>query len=399
VRAGWGQIGNSSLPVNNTYVSQVAANSPDWGIPNRYIFGEQVYTGYALSTIGTPSISWETTEQTNIGLDLTLFKNSLSVTADYYIKNTKDMLLQVPFPLYTGYSSSTPYSNAGSVQNKGFEIVVDYKGTSGNFSWDVAINGAMFKNKVTSLGRGNRPIVYGWSRTEVGRPIGSFYGYVTNWIFQTDNSDSYVGPSGIPVQPKALPGDFQFKNLNFDNTIDEKDQTWIGNPWPKLTYGFNINLGYKNFDLTAFFQGSYGNDIFENGLWRHLNFIGSGQEYEFIYKNAWKGHGTSYTTPLLTTVDNNDNFRGSDFFVQDGSYLRLKNIQLGYTIPKELCDKVSMSNCRVWLSGTNLLTFTGYRGIDPEVGATSTSVIIAGYDTYDNFPQSREISMGVTVTF
>ena len=155
LRAGWGEIGNSSLPVYYAYVSQIASNSTlTGGIDNRAIFGETVYPGYALSTIGTPNISWETTAQTNIGLDIAILKNSLSLTADYYIKNTNNMLLQVPAVAYAGYASSTPYTNAGSVQNKGLELVLNWQGKKGDFSYGVAVNGSMFKNKVTSLGRG-----------------------------------------------------------------------------------------------------------------------------------------------------------------------------------------------------------------------------------------------------
>jgi len=400
LRAGWGQIGNSSLPVYYAYVSQVSSNSAGSWIDNRYIFNEIVAQGYFLSTIGTPGLSWETTEQTNIGLDMAILKNSLSVTADYYIKNTKDMLLQVPNPAYAGYSGiAAPYTNAGSVQNKGFEIIVDYKGKSGELSYNIGVNGSMFKNKVTSLGPGNKPIISEPSRTEIGKPVGSFYGYVTDGIFQTEEEvQNYKGPDGTVLQPDAHAGDFRFKDLNIDGKIDANDETWIGNPWPKLTYGINLNLGYKAFDLVLFFQGSYGNDIYNTGTWRHLSYQGSMNEFEYIYKNAWRGPGTSNSQPLLTTVDNNDNYRNSDYFIEKGSYLRLKNIQFGYNLPKKVCDRVRITNGRIWVGGTNLLTFTKYRGIDPEVDYYGTPTE-AGYDGNDAFPKSREISLGATISF
>ena len=401
LRAGWGRIGNSSLPAYYAYVSQVASSWPNyawWNIENRYIFGEKLYTGYFLSTIGTPDISWETTEQTNIGLDISILKNSLSITADYFIKNTRNMLLQIPYPYYAGYPSmAAPYTNAGSVENKGFELVVDYKIKTGDFSYGISVNGSMFRNKVNSLGPGQRPIIYFANRTEVGGPIGRYYGWITDGIFQTEKEvRDYKGPGGSILQPNASAGDFRFKNLNDDDVIDSNDETWIGNPWPKLTYGVNINLAYKAIDLVLFFQGSYGNDIYDVGLERHLNFVGSGNEFEYIYKNAWRGPGTSNTAPILSTVDNNDNYRVSDFFVKDGSYLRLKNVQFGYNLPKAICDKVRITTGRIWIGGTNLLTFTKYWGIDPEVGAVATPTVEAGYDWNNNFPQSREISLGVT---
>jgi TonB-linked SusC/RagA family outer membrane protein len=401
VRAGWGRIGNSSLPVYNAYVSQVSSSPTDGWLDNRYIFGESVYPGYYLKTIGTPDISWETTEQVNFGLEIAILNNALSFTADYYIKNTKDMLLQVPVVYYAGYpSTAAPYSNAGSVQNKGFEMVLAYYGKTGNFSYGATINGDMFKNKVTSLGRGNKPIIYYANRTEVGKPIGSFYGYMTDGIFQTEEEvQNYTGPDGTVLQPNAHAGDFRFKNLDADNVLDANDETWIGNPWPKLTYGFNLNLGYKAFDMVVFFQGTYGNEIYRADFQRDMGFLGFQNTYKYVYQNAWHGQGTSDSQPILSTLDQNDNYRRSDYFVEDGSYLRLKNLQFGYNLPKELCGKVRITQGRFWIGGTNLLTFTKYRGIDPEVGASQTPTAYEGYDSSYAYPKSREISLGVTLSF
>jgi TonB-dependent starch-binding outer membrane protein SusC len=399
LRAGWGQIGNISLPVNYAYVSQVASTMTGY-IDNRYIFGGVVSNGYSPSTIGTPSLRWETTQQTNFGLEIAILKNVLSVTADYYIKNTNNMLLQVPTVMYAGYpSTAAPYTNAGSVQNKGIEIVVNWKGKSGDFSYGVDVNGSMFKNNVTSLGQGNRPIISTPSRTEVGSSIGRFYGWVTNGIYQSEYSvQSETGVTGQVMQPNAHAGDFRFVDINADGKINDKDQTWIGSPLPKLTYGFNFNLGYKAFDLLVFFQGSYGNKIFKIGIYRQLMFEGTGNMLGYIYKNAWRGLGTSDSDPLLTTVNNNDNFRVSDYFVEDGSYLRLKNLQFGYNLPKSFCTNVKITSGRIWIGGTNLITITKYRGIDPEVDAYANA-INAGFDWNNLFPQVRELSIGATIAF
>jgi TonB-dependent starch-binding outer membrane protein SusC len=405
LRAGWGEIGNSSLPIYNAYVSQVASNLNLTGhVDNRYIFGGIVNQGYALSTIGTPDISWETTEQTNFGMEISILKNSLSLTADYYIKNTRNMLLQVPTPNYAGYFSLTaPYSNAGSVQNKGFEFVLNWQGKRGDFSYSVAVNGSSFKNVVTSLGQGNKPLLSGVGsdypcRTEVGHPIGSFYGYVTNGIYESEYSvQSETGVTGQVMQPNGHTGDFRFLDLNADGKIDANDQRWIGNPWPKLTYGFNINFGYKAFDLVVFFQGSYGNDIYDQQR-QYLNSLGI-MYSEYYYKNAWRENRPSDTQPILTTVQLNDNYRNSNYYVEDGSYLRLKNIQIGYNLSKEICEKVKISNCRIWVGGTNLLTLTKYRGNDPEVGATNTPIYDAGWDKDGYLPKQREMSLGITISF
>jgi TonB-dependent starch-binding outer membrane protein SusC len=406
LRAGWGQIGNLSLPVNYAYVSQVSsAPSPSWAsnlgtVDNRYIFNGIVSNGYSLSTIGTPSLTWETSEQTNIGLEIGILKNALSFTADYYVKNTNKMLLQVPPTMYAGYpSSGAPYTNIGSVQNKGIEIIINWQKKTGDFSYGLSVNGSMFKNNVISLGRDSLPIISPPSRTQVGSSIGRFYGYLTDGIFQTEKEvQDYKGTKGTLLQPDAHAGDIRFKNLNNDEVIDVHDETWIGSPLPTLTYGFNINLEYKAFDLTAFFQGSYGNKIFKIGIYRQLMFEGTGNMLEYIYESAWKGEGTSNTDPLLTTVNNNDNFRLSDYFIEDGSYMRLKNLQFGYNLPKSFCNKVKITKGRIWVGETNLITLTKYRGIDPEVDSYA-SAINAGYDWNNLFPQVREMLVGVTISF
>ena len=400
LRAGWGQIGNSSIGTNYGYVSQVSSAKTDGFVDNRYIFGERVYTGYFLNQVGNPDISWETTEQSNIGIDIGIVNNSFSVTADYFVKNTHNMLLAMPFILYSGYPiTGRPSTNVGSVQNKGFEIIAEYKGKSKEFIYSISINGAAFKNKVTSLGRNNEPIDWGMGRTEVGKPMGGYYGYLTGGIFQTDDDiQNYVGPGGVVIQPNARPGDIKFQNINPDDVLDIYDQTWIGSPWPKLTYGININLGYKTIDLVAFFQGSYGNDILNTGLNSHIRNCGYQNTFRFAYESAWKGPFTSDSQPILTTVEQNDNGRNSDFLIEDGSYLRLKNLQIGYNLPKAVCDNLKIINGRIWIGGTNLITFTKYRGIDPEVGADASPTYAQGFDFANAYPKIREITLGITIS-
>ena len=402
LRAGWGQIGNSSLPVYNAYASQLVSTSSSDDF--RYNFGDNIYHGYWYSRVGRPDITWETTEQTNIGVDISILKNELSISADYYIKNTRNMLLQIPLVSYAGYypQSIVPYSNAGAVQNKGFEVIINYQGKTGNFTYGASINGSTFKNVVTSLGLGNKPIIADWpsvSRTEVGSSIGRFYGYVTDGIFQTEAEvQNYKGPNGTVLQPNAHAGDFRFKNINNDETIDGSDETWIGTPWPKLTYGFNLNLGYKVFDLVVFFQGSYGNEIYDWG--RELGNSLHAPPNEYYYNNAWRGPGTSNSDPIFTTVDQNGNYyNNSNFYVENGSYLRLKNLQIGFNLSKSACEKLKLTNCRIWAGGTNLLTITKYHGNDPEVGATTTPAQNPGAERDDYYPKPIEITMGLTISF
>lgn len=404
LRASWGHIGNSSIPAYYGYVSQVSSNiALTGGIDNRYIFNENIYQGYSLSTIGTPDLTWETTEQTNFGLDLAFLKNTLSLSVDYYIKNTRHMLLQVPFPYYAGYPfGAAPYTNAGSVQNKGIEMVIRWNGKRGNFSYGAEINGSSYKNVVTNMGNGNKPILSngGWypNRTEVGSSIGRFYGYVVDGVFQTEEEvQSNKVPDGTVLQPNAHAGDFRFKNLNNDAAIDAGDETWIGDPWPKLVYGLNLNLGYKVFDLIVFFQGSYGNDIYDWGR-EYGNTLGV-MAPEYFYKNAWRGQGTSNSHPILSTYQQNENYRNSNYYVEDGSNMRLKNIQFGYNLPKKICEKVKISDARIWVGSTNLLTLTKYHGNDPEIGASQSPTLNAGIDQAGYYPKPIEMSLGINISF
>ncbi len=396
IRSGWGQIGNSSLPVYNAYVSQVGTASG-----YRYLYNNTQSPGYYLTTIGTPDISWETTKQLNLGVDMGFLKNALTVSADYYTKNTEDMLLQISYPYYAGYpSTASPYSNAGSVKNKGFEIVIDYQGKAGKLGYGISANGGIFDNEVTDLGSGQNPIIGDYQRTELHNSIGRFYGYVTDGIFQTEEEvQQYVSANGTVLQPDAHAGDFRFKNLNGDDDINANDKTFIGNPLPEFTYGLTLNLSWKAFDFTAFFQGSYGNDIYNATLERLGTSAGEYNILQSVYDNAWRGEGTSNSQPIMSTVNENDNYRISDYFIEDGSYLRLKNVQLGYNLPKSVCSKFKISDARIFIGGTDLLTFTDYSGNDPEVGQNGTATDGLGVDAFAPYPKTRKITFGFNVSF
>jgi len=401
LRAGWGQIGNQSMPggTNNPYLSLV-----EGGNGYRYVFGDAIATGYYLTSLGTPGITWETSEQTNLGLDLGFFNNKLSISADYFVKRTKNMLLQIQLPSYAGFPG-IPYTNAGEVQNKGFEIVVAYQGTAGKFTYGVSANASKFINKVLSLGSGNNPIVSNdfvsgltINKTEAGRSVGQFYGYVTDGIFQNMNEvKAYLDKNGNLIQPNALPGDFRFKDVNGDGVINAGDQTYIGNPLPKLLYGFSLNLGYNNFDLAALFQGSYGNKLFNLNKYYRGTLNGTYNGDLKYYEAAWRGEGTSNVQPIMSTVDRNQNFRVSDWYVEDGSYLRLKNLQIGYNISQTWLKRAGISNSRIYVGGTDLFTITKYTGIDPEAGLSASP--IAGGREFSSYPKMKRFSIGLNLTF
>ncbi|MCK4814953.1 TonB-dependent receptor, partial [bacterium] len=354
-------------------------------------------------------LGWETSEQVNVGLDLGMFRNALTLNADYFIKTTRDMLVNVDVPMYAGVALNNAWVNAGTVENRGFELVINYKGNAGMFNWDISANASTYKNMVISTNLDSTSISFPMNPTltAVGYPLGSFFGYVVDGIFQTEEEiAAYTDSSGNPIQPFARPGDFRFKDLNGDGKIsggaewdkDESgDQTIIGNPQPKVIFGFTINLGYRGFDLMTFWQGVAGNDLWNNTLWSQGGMLGFRNVYRDRYLEAWRGEGTSDTQPGISTVNSNDNYRGSDYYVEDGSYLRMKNIQIGYSLPESVTARLNIESCRIWIGGTDLITFTNYSGNDPEVGLREP--IFSGIDYRGNYPKTRKITAGIQVEF
>lgn len=406
-RLGWGQIGNQNIALYQ-YATSIMA-SELYG----YTFGadQNPVSGAGPSSVGNVDIAWEITESTNIGLDVVLLNNSLTFSAEYYTKNTEDMLLRVPTPSYIGWtkpngtnSSIAPYSNSGKVVNKGFEFELEYRGRFGDLKYGINTNFATVHNEVEGLGGlGNVP---GGSfqkgsttRTKVGHSIGEFYGFVTDGIFQSEKEIlEHTGSGGTLLQANAIPGDFRFKDINGDGVFNENDKTFIGSPIPDFTYGINLSLEYKGFDCSLFFQGTSGNEIFN--ATKYFNFDPAGPTNKSIdILNAWNGAGTSNSIPILNSKDKNDNLRISDFYVEDGSFIRLKTLQLGYTLPSNLSEKMHLDKLRIYLSGQNLLTFTDYSGLDPEVGQNSSSNYLSRGVDYGFYPQPRTLTVGVNVTF
>ena len=388
IRAGWGRTGNQRI---NSYAPlTLIGTAPD----RQYNFGGGYSQGFIPTNVGNPDIVWETSEQTNIGFDAGLFNNRLSVNFNYYIKETEDMLLRVPIPAIAGYPNY-PYSNAGSVENRGFELHLNYQNTINEFYYSFGGNISKYKNEVTSLGNGGLPLFGAVSRTEVGGPMSRFYGYVWEGIFQnTAEIENYVGPSGELIQPNATPGDFKFADLNDDGVINDADRTYIGNPHPDLVYRFNFNLQYGSFDLIGSFQGIIGNDIY-NGL-KTLAIPGQQNNLAAAYTDAWMEEGDNATYPKPSLGNANNNYRASTWWVEDGSYLRLQNIQLGYNLHPDLLERTFFDSFRIYLSGQNLLTFTDYTGSDPEIG--SFDPLDLGYDNI-RYPSSRTYMVGINTQF
>ncbi len=388
LRTSWGQNGNDRIG-DYTFTTIVNAGQ-------NYAFGpDEVITNGAVPLVSAnPDLKWETVTQANAGLDVELFNGRFNLTTDYYIKTTTDMLYAAPIPLVAG--TLPPVRNIGQVENRGFELALQYRNREGAFSYSVGGNIAFVNNRVLSLGEGGDPVLTGRvqsanatvSRTEVGRPIAAFYGFVTDGIFQTTEE---VAAHAFQHELTA-PGDIRFKDLNGDGVIDLLDQTFIGNPTPDFTYGLNADCSFKGFDLSIFVLGSQGNDIY-NGTVR----------YDFTYVNRpvsvlnrWTGPGTSNSEPRVSLNDPNQNARVSDRFVEDGSFIRLKNLQLGYSPPANLLKSLGIYKFRMYVSAQNLFTFTRYSGLDPEIGALSALEI--GIDR-GFYPQARTFLGGLSVTF
>jgi len=365
LRGSWGQAGNQEIP-NNTYQTLVSESG---GIVN-------------VVRYGNPDVKWETTTQTNFGLDLGILKNKLSFTADYFIKKTDDILLTVGLPAVSVGVIDRTYVNAGEVSNKGFEFGLNFQNRDHAFKYNVNANIATLTNRVNKLQEFVKNINddQTHTRTAVGQPINSYFGLLFDGIYQTPaevTSHLFSNANG------ALPGDIKFKDLNGDGQINADDRTFIGNPVPKLTYGFAFSSSFKKFDFSFLLQGVQGVDRY-NDLKQIINFDSRPFNSMTSVLDSWNGPGTSNTLPRLT-FNNNGGGNVSSVFVEDASYLRLKNIEVGYTFDVK---KIGVKNVRLYASGQNLFTVTNYTGLDPE----STSLIDKG-----TYPQSKAFIVGLKI--
>jgi TonB-linked SusC/RagA family outer membrane protein len=390
-RASWGINGNEEIG-NHQFVSRIDKT-------RGYIFGNGRLTGASPYSIENADIQWEESEQIDIALDLAAFNNRLIATIDYYVKTTKGLLETIPIPGHVG--NVPPVANVGSVQNKGVELGINWRNAAKDFRYAVGLNASYNKNEMTKIGNDEKVLPgANWAiagmvtRTELGLPIAYFYGYQTDGIFQNQSEVfQHIGVTGKVLQPDAKPGDVRFVDVNNDGVLSPNDRTMIGNPTPDWTFGFNASVDYKQFDFSFLLTGTYGNDIFNGSQRQDLKFTNR----TTAILDRWTGEGTSTTVPRFVMQDNiNLNYRVSDLYIEDGSYLRLKNLQLGYTLPGNILKKIGASTWRFYVSGENLITLTKYTGADPEIGARSSFDI--GIDR-GIYPQARTWRLGTTITF
>ncbi len=390
VRFSWGKNGNEEIG-DFAYTVLTAMG-------NNVLFGNPVtkQSGSKATAIANPDLKWEESEQTDIGIDLGFFNNKLTFTVDYFIKKTNGMIITMPIPSYVG--ETKPLGNVGDMENKGVEFELGYKWNIADAHFSVKANASYLKNKLKNLGNdtgflnldGVQGISGGGTRAENGKPFPFFYGYKTNGIFQSWEEVNAYSIEGRLIQPNAQPGDVRFVDLNGDGAITDDDRTDIGNGTPDWTFGLNLNADWKGFDFNAFFQGVSGADVFD-ATYRTDVFSGN---YPTWMLARWTGPGTSTKIPRMGANTNN-NWNMSDLYVYDGSYLRLKNISLGYTIPQHITKLAGISRFRVYVMAENLFTWTKYHGFDPEIGNGGTSL---GIDR-GIYPQARTWTVGFNLSF
>jgi len=390
IRGSYGVTGNDNIG-DFQYISTVGGG-------RNYSFGNDNYLiGYSPNAPSNADLKWEQTSQANVGFEATFLKN-FNMVFDLFSKNTTGMLQPMVLPAYVGAAGS-PTGNVASMSNKGIELELGYRKQIGDLFIDLKGNVSYLKNEVTDLGSVDyrtgatfQSSLYEISRLTVGHPVGAFYGFQTLGLFKKQSDVlNYKDPkTGALIQPNAQPGDFKFADLNGDGKITGDDRTFIGDPTPTWTYGITVSASYKGFDLLVFGQGVAGNDIF-NGL-RRLDI--SSANWTTAAMDRWTETNRNTNFPRLITGDPNKNFSSpSNFYLSDGSYFRIKTLQLGYSLPQAIVSKIGMEKLRFYVSSNNLVTFTKYAGFDPEIGGSSYGIDRGVY------PQARSFLLGINVTF
>ena len=404
LRASWGQVGNQNVDdfqYAATINTSTAYTSDYYNSAAYYNFGTNgVNTAGAYpSRLANPNLKWETSEQTNIGFDLNLLKNKLAVNADFYIKTTKDWIVQAPILATAG--AGAPYINGGNVKNTGFELALNWNDNIGKLHYNIGINGSTNKNTVGKIPtldgiiHGSTGMLFDNSdefyRAENGHAIGYFWGYETAGIFQNQQEiDDWKAAGNGILQPNVVPGDVKYVDQNKDGIINSNDKTDLGNGMAKLIFGFNLGLQYKGFDFAIDGMGNLGNKIVQS----YRNHTNKQANYTKAILQRWTGEGTSNTMPRVT--ETNVNWQFSDLYVHDGSYLRCSNITLGYDFAKLIKIK-NISQCRIYGSVQNAFTFTKYDGMDPEIGY-GTENWVSGIDL-GYYPRPRTVLVGVNLKF
>lgn len=393
LRGSWGQIGNDKIGNYRYYplVYRVPANCD-------FPIGGIFQTGATIVDVSNRDIHWERTSQLDLGFDLGLLDNRLNLNFDYYSRITSDMLVVPPVPAFVG--ASTVEANVGEVKNEGFDISMQWRDkTSYGLDYEIRMTGSHFKNEVLELAdnifNGGAIGAQTVTKTEVGMPMSTFWGYKVIGVYQNqEDIDYYNAIDGDPTTPyntmyDVKPGDLIYADTDNNGKINMDDKTDIGSPFPKFTGSLGFSLAWKGFDLSIDLYGSLGNKIFNGKMYSHQ----TTDNFDKKFMDRWTGEGTSNTNPRLTLIGNN--WEVSNYFVEDGSYLKLQNVTIGYTIPKRITNKLHIDNFRIYLAGNNLKYFTKYNGFTPEIGGNALTM---GVDT-NTYPISATYKIGININF
>ncbi len=401
LKGSWGQLGNQNVPTGNPSLSISGLSIANANYP----FNGQLSTGAILQSVGNPNLTWETSTTSNFGIELGLFNSNLTFSAEYFRIETQDLIAQ-DFSIINDLSidAAAPFVNIGAVENTGFDFSLGYGDqTDGGFSWGIDANLSLFTNEVTELasafqvGDGIPFAGTSANRTQVGQPIASFFGRVVEGIYRTEGEVAAGPDQGFTDAADGV-GRFRYADLNNDGVIDDDDRTFIGSPHADFSYGVNLSAGYKGFDLSAFVSGVVGNEIYNGDrVFTDFPTFPNGNRSVRVLDAFNSATNPNGNAPALSTTITNAEIQANSFFVEDGSFLRLKNLQLGYTLPKSLFGNVAIEQVRFYVSASNLLTITDYSGIDPEISPSNgASALTLGLDV-NNFPLSRIVLFGVNI--
>ncbi|HAL82763.1 MAG TPA: SusC/RagA family TonB-linked outer membrane protein, partial [Mucilaginibacter sp.] len=398
LRASYGVLGNQEIG-DYQYSAAIASNI-------NYVTGadQHKWFGSIQTSFASPNIKWESTKTTNIGFDAGFFKDKLNITADYFVKITDDVLLNVPIPGSAG-STNNPVVNAGRLRNNGVEIGANFTDHIGKLNYSLFGTLSAIRNKVLELGTGSQQIFGGQpthhgassTLTEAGGPITGFYLIKDVGIFKSQAEINAYQKNGVLIQPNAQPGDIKFQDTNGDGQINDQDKVFMGSPFPTFEYGFGFNASIYNFDINAFFQGTQGNKIY-NGLRQDLESMSLEFNYSASTLNAWTPQNSNSNIPRAVSNDPNFNDRTSSRFLEDGSYLRMKTLQIGYTFNDLLKKRLKITSLRAYVSADNLFTITKYTGFNPDIGR-SGSIFDRGVDFgHVAYPMARTLSIGLQLS-
>ena len=402
LRASYGQVGNQNAAPNYGYASVANGNQT-------YVFGGVPAPGLAITQLNNPNLKWETAVTTDVGLDAELFNSQLTFTADYFVRNTEHMIALLPVPDYVGQAPAS--ANVGSLRNRGLELALNYRNSVGKLQYNLGLNFTKINNVVTSLG-GGTAIAAGnvltqignTTLTDVGHEVAYFYGLQADGVFHNQGEvDAYKNAAGALIQPNAQPGDVKYQDTNGDGKIDASDNTYLGSATPRFSYGGSLNLSYSGFDFKVLLYGVQGAEAV-NGAGFNLNkssdLVGVWSNFYASRLDRWTPSNPNSNQPRVTATDTNGNDQFSSRYVEDASYLRARNMELGYSLPKTFLGRYQVNGARVFVSVDNVFTITKYTGYDPEIStvASYNNPLAYGVD-YGNYPQARTYRLGFNVQF